>query len=540
MAKWQLIIPALIGGSVVVGGTAAYLYLKGIPSQVGIDPIASAKLVPDEALMASFMSGDDRAWSQLKKFGTPEAQKIFSDGLAKFTSDVEQSAATQDIDVEKDILPWVGSVMVALLPAKNAEPQQPLMVVGIKDKLAALNFANKMKDKGKSTIKEKDYKGIKVLEDTKSQSFLAILENHLLISNQQKTVELAIDTSKGEPSMVSESTSEMNDVLTDFKNPVAQIYIPNYAALVESTTATPLLPTQFLDQLNQVRSVVVGIGIEEQGLRMRAIAAMNPDAPTPWTYKPIPGTVVSKFPEETLALVSGSGISESWSAGVEQLNAVPELQQALTQVRQQLQQATQLDLDRDLFGWMDGEFAFALIPSQEGLLAELGFGGAVLLETSDRNTAEKTYGKLDTFATKNLLQLSERKIESTQVTEWQIPVQGTLISHGWLNQNTTFLALGGPMADILASKPAKTLDNSKTFQAATASLPKQNSGYFYVNMEQAAGTLFRNPLIASSPWLTPETRAILESMRAVGATTSQLNETTLQTDIVMALQPASK
>ncbi|MGB7413263.1 MAG: DUF3352 domain-containing protein, partial [Thermosynechococcaceae cyanobacterium] len=222
------------------------------------------------------------------------------------------------------------------------------------------------------------------------------------------------------------------------------------------------------------------------------------------------------------------------------LNTVPQLKQALEQTRQQLQQATQLDLDRDLLGWMDGEYAFALIPSKEGLLAELGFGGALLLETSDRTTAENTYGKLDTFATKNLLQLKEREIEGTQVTEWQIPVQGTLMSHGWLNQDTTFFALGGPMADILASKPSKTLESSKLFQAATASLPKDNSGYFYVNMEQAAGVLFSNPLIAQSPWLTPETQAMLQSMRAVGATTSQLNDTTLQTDVVMALQPATK
>ncbi|MGB7414480.1 MAG: DUF3352 domain-containing protein, partial [Thermosynechococcaceae cyanobacterium] len=319
MAKWKLIIPALIGGSVAIGGAAAYLYLKGIPSQVGIDPNASAKIVPDEALMASFISGDDQAWSKLKKFGTPEAQKIFSDGFSAFTNNIEASAAAQDIDVEKDILPWVGSVMVALMPAQESEPQ-PLIVVGIKDKLAALNFANKMKDKGQSSVKEQDYKGIKVLEDTKSKSFLAVLENHLLVANNNKTIELAIDTAKGDPSLASESASEMKDILKDFQNPVAQVYIPNYATFVENVSAASAspIPSQFLDQLNQVKSVVVGVGIEDQGLRMRAIATTNPDA-SKWTYKPIPGTVISEFPEDTLALISGSGISESWKAGVEQL-----------------------------------------------------------------------------------------------------------------------------------------------------------------------------------------------------------------------------
>ncbi|MEO0375419.1 MAG: DUF3352 domain-containing protein, partial [Cyanobacteria bacterium P01_A01_bin.17] len=454
MAKWKLIVPALLGGSVVAGGTAAYFYFKGIPAQVGIDPTASAAIVPDEALMTGFISGDDQAWSKLKKFGTPEAQALFSKGYEEFIGSLEKSATDQKIDVEKDVRPWLGSIMVALMPAEDKAEPQSLLVVGIKDKLAALKFANKMKENAESTIKEEEYKGIKVLADTKSSSFLGILENHLLITNDRKTLELAIDTSKGDPSLATQSKGAMADALKDFDNPVAQVYIPSYSAFFKqfsAASASPV-PPKVLDQLDQIQSVVVGMGIDDQGLQMRAITAMNPETKQ-WNYKPIPGKVIAEFPEDTLALVSGSGISESWATSVEQLNKVPEFKQGLDQTRQQLRQFTQLDLDKDILGWMDGEFALGLIPSKEGLLADVGFGGALLLETSDRNTAEKTFGKLDTLATKNLLQLKQRDIDSTSVTEWQIPVQGTLVSHGWLDQDTSFMALGGPMADILVSEP---------------------------------------------------------------------------------------
>ncbi len=537
MAKWQLIVPALLGGSVVAGGTAAFFYLKGVPGQVGIDANASAAIVPENALMAGFVSGDDQAWSKLKQFGTPEAQKIFTKGYDEFLSSLEKS--DPDIDVEKDVLPWLGGVMTALIPAENDEPQA-LVIVGIKDKLAALNFATKMKDKGDSSIKEEDYKGIKVLEDTKASSFFAILEHHVVFTQDRKLIELAIDTSQGAPSLASESDGILAEALKDVQNPVIQGYIPNYGALFQQFAAASQnsLPSPLLDQLNQVKSIALGIGVNNQGLQMKAITAMNPDAPK-WNYKPIPGKVIAEFPEDTLALVSGSSISESWATSVEQLNSVPEFQQGLSQIRQQLQRAAQLDLDRDILGWMDGEFAFGLIPSKEGLLADVGFGGALLLETSDRNTAENTFSKLDSLATKNFLQLKERDIDSTKVTEWQIPVQGTLVSHGWLDQDTTFMALGGPMADILASKPEKTLSSSKLFQEATSTLPKKNSGYFYLNMQQASGVLLTNPLIVQSGQITPETRAILQSIKAVGATTSQLNDSTLRTDVIMTLQPAS-
>jgi hypothetical protein len=524
MAKWQLIVPALLGGSVVAGGTAAYFYFKGIPAQVGINPSASAAIVPDEALMTSFISGDDQAWGKLKKFGTPEAQQLFAEGYDDFISSFEQSATAQNIDVEKDVRPWLGSIMVALMPAeKKAEPQA-LLVVGVKDKLAALKFANKMKENAESTIKEEEYKGVKVLADSKSSAFVGILEHHLLVTLDRKALELALDTSKGAPSLAARADGAMTEALTDFKNPVAQVYIPDYSAFFQQFTAasaTPL-PPQVLDQLDrqldQVKSVAIAMGIDDQGLQMRAITAMSPEAKQ-WNYKPIPGKVLGEFPEDTLALVSGGGISESWATS---------------------RQLTQLDLDQDILGWMDGEFALGLIPSQEGLLADVGFGGALLLETSDRTTAEKTFGKLDNLATQNLLKLNQRDINSIPVTEWQIPVQGTLVSHGWLDQDISFMALGGPMADILVSKPERTLSSSKVFQAATASFPKKNSGYFYLNMEQASGLLTSNPLIAQSGWLTPDTKAILQSIQAVGATTSQIDDSTLKTDIVMTLQPASK
>lgn len=537
MAKWQLIVPALLGGSVVAGGAAAYFYFKGIPAQVGIDPAASAAIVPDEALMAGFISGDEQAWSKLKKFGTPEAQKLFTDGFESFTSSFEKSE--QNIDVEKDVLPWVGNVMMALIPVKNSEPQ-PLMVVGIKDKLAALNFANKMKEEAKSTIKEQDYKGVKVLENTKDASFLAVLEHHLVMTQDRKTIELAIDTSKGAPSLKSKAAA-VKDVFDGFENPVAQVYIPDYGALFQQfakASDTPV-PPQFVNQLNQVESVVFGMGTNAKGLEIRAITKMNPDAPQ-WAYKPMPGKVIAEFPDNTMALVSGGDINQSWTTSAEQLSKIPEFRQTLEQTRKQLRQFTQLDLDKDILGWMDGEFALGLIPSQEGMLADLGFGGALLFETSDRTTAEKTFGKLDTLATRNLLQLNQRDIGSTKVTEWQVPVQGTLVSHGWLDQDTTFMALGGPMADILAAQPDKTLNNSKVFQEVTQDLPKENSGYFYLNMEQASGMLTRNPLVAQSGWFTPETKAMLDSIRAIGATTSQVNNSTLQTDIVMTLQSTKK
>lgn len=68
-------------------------------------------------------------------------------------------------------------------------------------------------------------------------------------------------------------------------------------------------------------------------------------------YKPSSGKIVGQFPAETLALVTGRGISSIWSAFVQQAKTNPQLSQGLDAVRQQLT-TVNIDLDKDIFGWM--------------------------------------------------------------------------------------------------------------------------------------------------------------------------------------------
>lgn len=74
--KWKVIVPSIIAGTVAIGGIAAYLYLKVIPAREGTSPVASAKIVPDEAWMAGYIDVNADSWNKLREFGTPEAQKL--------------------------------------------------------------------------------------------------------------------------------------------------------------------------------------------------------------------------------------------------------------------------------------------------------------------------------------------------------------------------------------------------------------------------------------------------------------------------------
>ena len=539
--------PLLIAAAAVVaaGSVAGYLYFKGLPGKSST-PLESAKLVPDEALMTAFVTTDSQTWSKLKQFGSPEAQKLVTQGLQNFQA---QMLADSNLNYEKDLKPWVGGVMFAIMPspekAAGAEPNV-LMVVGIQNKLKALEFANRLKAQEKGKVEEKQYKGItvsNVKEENGTNYNTAVLGDHLLLAFQPEILEDAIDTFKGEPSFASKG-----DVATGLakgagvQNPIAQVYVSDWASVIKqyasSNPEAPQLPATTLKQLEQVKSVVMGLGVDNEGLRLKADAQMNPQAITQ-EFKPAPGTVVSEFPAETMALVTGHKISEYWSQMVAQSKDSPEIKASVDQVRQSVKDTVNLDADKEIFGWMDGEFGLGVISSNQGILAQFGFGSALVVETGDRKTAESTFNKLGVLVKQNLpfLSIDQRKIGDKEVTEWKIP-QGTLLGHGWLDDNSLFVALG-PLVDVIANKPANPLDSSPSFKAIAGSLPKTNQGYFYLDMDRTMSIVNSFTEQSGNP-ISPEASAILNSMRGVGVTATWENKTTNQLEMLFALKRDSK
>ncbi|MEH1941659.1 MAG: DUF3352 domain-containing protein [Nostoc sp.] len=553
-SKSKFLIPAVGAAVVVAGSIAAYTYFKG-SSAGSLDALGSAKVVPSTALMATYITTDSQAWAKLQQFGTPEAQKLVAKGLEDFK---KQMFSDSNVSYEKDIKPWAGSVMIAVLPPNPVKPaqlkvpsgapnlptnlqQEPniLIVVGIKDKLSALNFANKLKSQKGVKFQESDYQGEKIIKTTENgkPTYSAVLNNsHLILAPEKQAVEKAIDTFKGQSSFASkEGASSILNKGVDVKNSLAQIYVPDYAGMVQQLAAgspqAKQLPPQTLTQLKQIKSVVAGIGVDDSGVRVKAIANLDPQL-NKFQYQSSPGNIVGQFPTDTFALVSGNGISRSWEALVEQSKDYPEMKQALEQARGQLKIAN-LDLDKDIFGWMNGEFAFGAIPSNQGVLASVGFGGALVFDTSDRKTAEATLTKLDTLAKTQQINVANRNIGGKDVTEWQIPKQGALLAHGWLDQDTVFIALGGPIADAVSDRKNPSLDTSDAFKAVTGSLQKPNGGYFYLDMDKTKTVPPINSFISSNADII----TILGSIRGFGITSTSPDKSTSELEMLLALKP---
>ena len=535
MSVKKLILPA-VAVTALAGGVAGYFYFNGASGD-SATPLGIAKVIPDEAYAAAFISTDEKNWAKLKQFGTPEAQQAVDKSFKEF----QQKALTEsNIDVDKDLKPWMGNVMVAMMPGTNAKPEI-LMAIAIKDKVSALSFATKLKSDPKVKTTETDYKGVKIAEiaDAKSKqpSYAAVLKDaYLIVGSDKKAIEQSIETFQGSPSFATKPEATPLLSQNDGEAVVARFYLPDYASMVQavgSSSSTPMSAST-LEQLKRVKSMVGTVNIDDVGLRLKGAVKVDPQ--TAIEFKPSPGKVVSQFPADTFALVSGNGLNAYWSQMAAQAKDSPETKKVVDMMRGGSQMIG-LDLDNDIFGWMNGEFAIGMMPLSQGLLAQLGFGGAMVFNTSDRKTAEATLSKLDALGKSQSLTIAQRNVNGKKVTEWQTP-QGAVLGHGWLNDNTVFIAMGDQLVTTMSSQPNPSLETSDSFKAVTASLPKQNIGYFYMDMEKTMTLVDKARSVSQKSGTEPETTAILNSIKGVGGTTTQTDKTTSQFEAVLALKPA--
>lgn len=553
-SKSRFLIPAVGAILIVVGSIATYMFLKGGPNGDAKGVIATAKVLPSNTLVATYVTTDSQAWAKLQQFGTPQAQSVITKGLENFYPKI---LTKSNISYEKDLKPWVGGVMIAWLPSNPVkstqfilpsssnlstpiEKQQAnlLFVVGIKDKLSALNFEKKLKEEKDSNTKEIEYKGEKIVEIANNGQplYSTVLNNsYVALAPQQQAVEEVIDTAKGSPSFVSKE--EVNNLLqkgTDVQNPLIQVYVPNYRNLLQQEIVTNSqfgqLPPQTLSQLKQLKSLVLGIGTDDLGVRLKATS--NSD-PTKFHYENSSSNVVAEFPADTIAMVNGQGISHWWSVFTEQSKNDPQINQSLEQIRSQLKNIN-IDLDKDIFDWMDGEFGSALIRTSQGVSAALGFAQTFIFKTSDPKTAQATLGKLDDLGKAQHFNLTQKNIGGKNITQWEIPQQGTLFAHGMLDENTVFLAVGEPNISTIVQPKNPSLDNSDDFKTITGTLQKPNAGYFYVNMDQATPII--NRLAAFSHPLTVDTNAVLDSIRGFGITANSPDNSTSKVEMLLALK----
>ena len=496
--------------------------------------LKSAKLVPQEAWAIGYISPAHSNWSKLEKYGTPEAKQLISQNLQSWQQETQQNTP---INFQKDIAPWLGGVTFVFLPSNpGANNVNILLLAGIKDKLKAIDFINKIQNEIGKKSNKSDYQGITITETSQAENIQfssAVVGNYLALGANRQVIEQAIDTLKGKPSY--SQKAGVRDLLQQkisLQQPLVQFYIDDYEKLVQSTFQA--LPFDNLQQLEQFQTVAGGIGLENQGLHLKVVANLSPDANSQ-TFNFIKGNTISQLPSETIALISGQGLNKGWSEIVAQGQNNSELQSLIDQIRQGFREVN-LDADREVFGWLDGEFSLGLVSFNKEGTANLSLGGMLVIETSDSQTGEQALNKLNQIDKFNsFIKVNRQKFRGVNLTEWLTPQEEVILSYGRIKEQQFIMTFGTSYETLKTQSSEPSLSQSKQYKAIKSGLPNKAWLSFYLDMERLMDSINQLPPSPSNS-MSPETKAMLASIMGVGIVVTMPDTTTSELDVMMPLK----
>ena len=500
-----------------------------------LTPIEGAKVIPSEAIVTSFISAEPQNWLHLQQLGLPETERLIEKNLANLKQDLSDST---DINYQEDLQPWIGGLMIALLPEQSStqEDGNVLIVVGIKNKLKALNFIRKIHKENQKNWQERKYQGIKITEvknDNNQIISSALLGDKLIISNENQTLEKSIDAYKGKTSLASAlSAKEILSQQLTIKNPVAQVYFTDFTYLIGQMAKEDISAATLAD-LQQLDSVIMGIGLQKEGIRFQSITNLKVESDNS-NFLSTNSKILTKLPTNSIATLNGQNLNQIWSTTIQTIEADKDLRRVLDMGRLSFRYGTGLDLDEDFFSWMDGEFAFSLITTKNKIIPGLGIGleSIIILETSNPQKAKSTLAQLEkSLQTSAGIYSQQKKIANKPtITEWLLPQNNFPLAYSWIDNNHLVFTIGNSEFEFMNNSAGNSLERSNKFKAIARELPNHNFGYFYLDMNQIMPIINRLP--ADSSDISPEAMTVLNSLEGIGATNTMPDKSTSQLDVL--------
>lgn len=551
--KPSLVLTLSFAGFLICGGSVAYwLLTQGNSSSKDLLP--GANIIPQDALFAVSLSTDPGQWQKLREFGTKETQSLLDKNLVQLR---DRFLTNNGYDFQKDISPWVGDqVTIAVLAPNVSKPvskpiatnveattneQSMVMVLPVKNLEKANNILAQPKAaKGGKWI-DRTYENI-VIKETEGQvgeklSAALLDKRFLVITDNSKTTERAIDAYKGQSSLATSPGFAENLPKISHNQPFGQFYVNvPYSARIAAKSPNRPLPAQVLSQLQNNQGIAGTMTLESQGIRLKSVSWLNPTSPRVLTVENKAGNMQNRLPTETLMMLSGGNLQQFWADYVSTSQGNPSAPMMPEQLRSGVKSLTNLDLERDLLSWMRREFSVSVIPNtpKQGMADDFRAALVFMVQASDRTRAETALKQLDdVMKNQYQFQVQYTTVDGKPVVNWLGPFGTLTASHGWLDDDVAFLAVGAPVTDKIVPRPNNTLGSSGLFQDTVPREPLPTNAQFFLDVERTAKNF---PL----PIFLPDQQILLQATRSIGVTGAVSDSRSSRYDIFLSLQKAGK
>ena len=480
-------------------------------------PAAAVFVSKQAPLLASMLVNPDRLESLRQVFATPAER---SRSHAEFEQIKKSLLANTGLDYSRDIQPWIGDEITFAITApdfdrdsNNGKQTGFLLAVSSQNVDRSQQFLEsywKKQSLATKTVHFEQYKGVKLsykeLPTVKKESDSISPFNRLALPSS------SLPSSFATALISSSSTSENNRNFVLFAN--NQKVLRDAIDRVESTNLNLNNTPEYqkaLQQLTQGRialafvnlpqpeteknlqlslnSLAVAVGVNRRGLVAQTALVSDREKTTiPALSAPV--QALQYIPSASPFAVASTSLNNFWTEFSSAIATNVEVSKLVDRTLADLQQAWGINLPQDIFNWVQGEYALAVIPG-----ASNSSDWIFAAETSA--DSQRAIDKLDEIARSKEYSIGSFTLRNQKITAWtqltthpnygkenkrksaiETEAKGVRATVGKYEIFTTSVEA---MDEALKAAETGSLVANQDFQTSIEPLPPSNDGYFYLD-----------------------------------------------------------
>lgn len=503
---------AVIGcGCLVGGGLLVYLdpFDWNLVARLNGSYDAAAEAVPADAL--AYVGMD------LRQLSSADAERVFR-AFAETAPEgdtAETGSFLQGIDEEleretgfnlsEDILPWVGQYagigITGLEAGEFGEVERVdfVFAASIRDRLGAEAFSLLLQayveNESGDALQTSEHAGATIYELPTFQDdgiAFAIHRGLFLLAMDSAAIRASIDARSGESFMDARAYGDLTTHL--FRDALLSVFIT--PGLVDELTAAAA--TGVASTANPITNIPLSLGafslaFVPEGIRVDSAIQYDPAALTELRAQQIElytaaTAIDARLPADTLLFTGGRGLHLAFDLARETMP--PSDLAAFEESMAALEEELGFSLENDLLAHLDGEYALAVIPSGDGLLAsrDVDLGLALVFETSSPAGLAPVLDGLGELIEREVgFPPDAVEIGGHEFFQLANPFLGEMLAYG-VTEDLWIVATSASLArDLLGAEAA--LQDDPDYQRIWTSFPGEFNPVLYVDVDGILGVI---------------------------------------------------
>ncbi|AFZ09637.1 hypothetical protein Osc7112_5401 [Oscillatoria nigro-viridis PCC 7112] len=488
--------------------------LNGGPTTTPAAAVFVSKQAP---LLASMLVNPDRLEALRQVFATPEER---SRSHAEFEQIKKSLLANTNLDYSRDIQPWIGDEITLAVTtpdldgdSSNGKETGFLLAVSSQKVDRSQQFLDsywRKQSRADKTVRSELYKGVKInykqapIAKKKSASLspfnpLSLPNSKLPSSFATAAIGGNLNSEKNQnfvlfansPNVIREAINNVELANLNLNN------APEYQKALQELTQGRIalafvnLPQSATEQNPQVslNSLAVAVGVNRRGLLAQtALVTSRENTASPTLSEPV--QALQYIPSASPFAVASTDLRNFWADLSSAVSANAEVSNLVDRTLADIQQLWGVNLPQDIFDWVQGEYALAVLPNSSN-------SADWIFAAEHSADSQKAIDKLDEIARSKEYSIGSFTLRNQKITAWTQLT--TNQNYGTENKRKTaieteakgvratlgkyeiFTTSVEAMDAALEAAATGSLVANQDFQTSIEPLPPSNDGYFYLD-----------------------------------------------------------